>query len=224
MYPIPSITRMESQCLVKNFALAEHTDNIERCHCPHLLSISRLPVLAAVNNPRARENFAADPACRAKLIFHVSHRYNCSIISCNSYDLNIPSLANPNNRVKECDHRVWVKRHAMFGLWNILMLKAQCLVHCLALVETVIKHKIPSDYAIWVTASGLSVACSTETWILECVTELHHQIDTPHKWLDFSSCYMHDEACVQIVDSQGPYYERRFEEQLKEWQRRLWLI
>lgn len=90
MHLVPSITGMASQCLVKNFALAGHANNIERCYCPHLLSNTRA---LAVTNPRARENFAAGPACHVKLIFHFSYRYNCSIISCNSHGLNTPSLA-----------------------------------------------------------------------------------------------------------------------------------
>lgn len=61
MCPVLSITRIETQCLVKNFALAGKRDNIERCHCPHLLSTTRPPVPAAVTNLRARENSAADP-------------------------------------------------------------------------------------------------------------------------------------------------------------------
>lgn len=89
MHPVPSITGKASQCLVKNFALAGHTDNIERCYCPHLLSTTRA---LAVTNPRARENSAAGPACHGKLIFRFSYRYNCSVISCNSHGLHTPTL------------------------------------------------------------------------------------------------------------------------------------
>lgn len=68
MHPVPSITGKASQSLVKNFALAGHTDNIERCYCPHLLSTTRA---LAVTNPRARENSAAGPAAMESL-FSVS--------------------------------------------------------------------------------------------------------------------------------------------------------
>lgn len=179
MYSVPSTTIMESHRLVKNFALTGHTDNLGRCSWPHLLSTPRALVLAAVTNPRARKNVTAGPAWHVKLIFNVSHRNNCSLISCNSHGLNIPSLAVLIIELRNVTSEFVYKDMPCLD-WDIFSLWKQCLAHCLALAQTVIKHKIPSVYAIWV--NGLSFVCSTKTWIPECGTELCHQIDTPHDW------------------------------------------